>query len=274
MPEKARRVLFAVALVVFCVSAFNFVSHHWQEFVSSRGMDNIRHEVIIPVVVVPETGLAAAGVSAEDDDDPPFATLSVDFDRLLGINPDIVGWIYIPGGFVSYPLLQCGDNHRYLTTTFDNRQNVLGGIFLDFRNNRDFEDFNTIIYGHDTRNDMMFGSLKRFEEQSYVDEHRYIHIIREHEVRVYEIFSVYETLVTRDMYTISTISFASEEGFAAYLHEIAGRSRVEAAPLNMGRIITLSTCTPTHRDKRLLVHAQLVAVHDAPSIESVERPYD
>ena len=258
MPEKARKVLFAIALVVFCVSAFNFVSHHWQEFVLSRGMDNIRHEAIVPVVVVPGAELAVAGVP-ERDEAPPFATLSVDFDMLLGINSDIVGWIYIPGGFVSYPLLQGVDNQLYLTTTFDKRHNILGSIFLDFRNNRDFEDFNTIIYGHDTRNDMMFGSLKRFEEQSYVDEHRYIHIIREHEVRVYEIFSVYETLATSDTYTIG---FASERAFAEYLHKVAERSWVEAAPLNMASIITLSTCTPTHRDKRLVVQAQLVAVHE------------
>jgi len=248
--EKIRKLLMAIALIVFCVSAFNFGSHHYQEFVASRALDNIRQDVI----------LSPAQNNASNDNDEiyedAFSTLSIDFDRLLSINRDIVGWIYIPGGFVSYPLLQAADNHHYLNLTFDNRQNVLGSIFLDFRNSPDFEDRNTIIYGHDTRNDMMFGSLKRYLDQAYADEHRYIHIIREYEVRVYEIFAVFETPATSDVYTMH---FESEELFAEYLEEMVAQSVITATvPQADDSIITLSTCTPTGRDIRLVVQAKLV----------------
>ena len=252
MPEKIRKILMAIALVVFCVSAVNFGWHHYQEFVSSRALDNIRQEVILPPVINEPSG------EEEDVYEDVFSTLSIDFDRLFSINRDIVGWIYIPGGFVSYPLLQAADNHRYLNLTFDNRQNSLGSIFLDFRNAPDFEDLNTIIYGHDTRNDMMFGSLKRYLDQAYADEHRYIHIIREHDVRVYEVFAVFETPATSHVYTKN---FYSEELFAEYLQEMLAKSVITTNnPPTTESIITLSTCTPTGRDIRLVVQAKLIDV--------------
>ena len=252
MPEKIRKALMAIALVVFCVSAFNFGWHHYQEFVSSRALDNIRQEVVRPPVEITRP--------AESDEELPevFSTLSIDFDRLFSINRDIVGWIYIPDGYVSYPLLQAADNHHYLNLTFDNRQNTLGSIFLDFRNDPDFENLNTIIYGHDTRNDMKFGSLKRFKDQEYFDAHRYIHIIREHEVRIYEIFAVFEPPATSDVYTMF---FDSEELFAEYVQEMIAKSVIVANNLpTTESIITLSTCTPTGRDIRLVVQAKLVEI--------------
>lgn len=252
MPEKVRRILFFIAAVVFCISAFNFGYHHYQEFVASRAIDNVKQEVMGPPVEI------ARPPACEEDEPAVFSTLSIDFERLKNINRHIVGWIYIPGGFVSYPLLQAHNNHHYLNLTFDNRSNVLGSIFLDFRNDPDFEDPNTIIYGHDTRNDMKFGSLKRHLDQEYADAHRYVHIIREHEVRVYEIFSVFETPATSHVYTMH---FETEEDFAYYLQEMIEKSVIASENLpTTERIITLSTCTPTGRDIRLVVQAKLVAI--------------
>lgn len=251
MPEKIRRILFFIAAIVFCVSAFNFGSHFYQEFVASRALDNVRQEVVGPSALIARPQL-------QEEEPEVFSTLAIDFDRLLNINRNIVGWIYIPGGFISYPLLQAPNNHHYLNLTFDNRQNVLGSIFLDFRNDPNFEDPNTIIYGHDTRNDMMFGSLKRHLDQDYADAHRYVHIIREHEVRVYEIFAVFETPATSHVYTMH---FATEKSFAEYLQEMIAKSAITANNLpNTESIITLSTCTPTGRDIRLVAQAKLVEI--------------
>lgn len=252
MPEKIRRILFFIAAIVFAISAFNFGHYHYQEWTSRRALDNVRQEVLLPPVEI------ARPPAYEEEVPEVFSTLSIDFDRLLSINQNIVGWIYIPGGFVSYPLLQAHNNHHYLNLTFDNRQNVLGSIFLDFRNNPDFEDPNTIIYGHDTRNDMMFGSLKRHLDQDYADAHRFVHIIRQHEVRVYEIFSVFETPATSHVYTMH---FASKEDFAYYLQEMIEKSEIisESVPTTES-IITLSTCTPTGRDIRLVVQAKLLEI--------------
>ena len=251
MPGKLRLVITIVAFVVFCVSAYSLARNYHQEYTANRDLDNIRQAVIIETPASPgETG------SGEED---AFFTLSIDFETLFEINPDIVAWLYIPGTPISYPLLHGSDNHFYLTHTFDRKANALGSIFLDYRNDPDFADFNTIIYGHNTRDDAMFGSLKRFKEQAYADENGVIHILKSGlsgEALVYEIFSVYETPGTSDTYTIR---FPSEEAFAEYIKKMASGTIVDTGSLSdASRIITLSTCTPNDRDTRLVIQAKLV----------------
>jgi len=254
---RKRVVAFIIALAVFCVSGYFLVMNYYHEFTSNRVLDNIRQEAVVamPVVVVD---------NAEYPEEDVFSTIFVDFDILQDINREIIAWIHIPNTPVSYPVLFGTDNQFYLNHTFDRRYNILGSIFIDFRNDPDFEDRNTIIYGHDTRNEAKFGSLKRFLEQAHADANRYIHIIRPGEVFVYEIFAVYETLATSDTYSIS---FASEEMFKKYINEMAVQTVVEAgAPPTVENIITLSTCVPNRRDMRLVIQAKLVDIHEIANI--------
>ena len=252
MSKKLRIIILVVAFVVFCVSAYNLALSYYQEYTANSGLDSIRQEVIIEA---PAPDKTAPDETAPDEADA-FSTLSINFDLLFKINPDIVAWLYIPGTPVSYPLLHGTDNRFYLTRTFDKKYNELGSIFLAYRNSPHFESLNTVIYGHNTRNDSMFGSLKRFKDQAYADQKRYVHIIRSGEVRVYEIFSIYETAATSDTYTIH---FASEEAFAEYVKKMASRTIVHSgSPLDTESMITLSTCTPHDRAARLVIQAKLV----------------
>jgi sortase B len=247
MSKKLRIVIIIVALIVFCVSAFRLGWSYYQEITANRGLDSIRPEAVLEI-------------PPSIPDEVPFSTISVDFDALYGINRDIIAWLYIPDTPVSYPILFGTDNHHYLTTTFDKKTNVLGSIFMDYRNNSYFEDLNTIIYGHNTRNDSMFGSLKRFKDQAYADENKYVHIIRDSEVRVYEIFSIYETPATSNTYTIQ---FSSDESYAEYLNEMAQKTIINAGSLTgLESIITLSTCTTDNRAARLVLQAVLVEIHN------------
>jgi sortase B len=243
MSRNLRIVILIVALIVFCVSAYQLGWHYYQEFTANRALDNIRQEAVIELPPPP------------DEIEPDvFSTISIDFDALFAINEDIFAWLYIPGTPVSYPLLFGTDNQYYLDRTFDRKVNVLGSIFLDYRNSTDFDDLNSIIYGHNTRNDSMFGSLKNFKEQAYADENKYVHIVRPGEALVYEIFSVYETIATSNTYTIK---FASEESFAEYVRTIISA----ASTPDMENTITLSTCTPDNRNMRLVIQAKLVELH-------------
>lgn len=73
---------------------------------------------------------------------------AVDFASLQEINPDIVGWIYIEGTEINYPVVQGNDNQYYLKHLFSGEWNGSGCIFLDSRNRVDFSDRHSIIYGH------------------------------------------------------------------------------------------------------------------------------
>ena len=55
-------------------------------------------------------------------------------------------------------------NQTYLHQTYEKNYNFAGTIFVDYENGRDFNDCNTLVYGHNMKNGSMFGHLKKFTE--------------------------------------------------------------------------------------------------------------
>ena len=107
-----------------------------------------------------DTRTPVEGVKQEQEQEPVVPPLQVDFASLEAINPDIVGWIYIEALDISYPVVHGEDNDFYLHRTFEKKDNFAGSIFVEYRNSGDFSDPNTIVYGHNMKNQSMFGKLK------------------------------------------------------------------------------------------------------------------
>lgn len=175
-----------------------------------------------------------AGEVEEDD-------FSIDFDALLAVNQDIVGWIYSEGTVINYPMVQSRDNDYYLRRMLDGSYNIAGSIFIDYRNSPDLSDFNTIIYGHNLKNGSMFGTLKEYKNQEYYDKHSTIYIYTPEESYAIEIIAGYKTDVYSDIYKIpETI-----EELQTLYEEIIGLSTFKSnTSFQEGdRLVTLSTCT-------------------------------
>jgi len=118
-----------------------------------------------------KSGADAAPESAAADMpvNPDFPL--IDFDMLTEQNPDTVGWIYIDGTHINYPVVRGTDNRKYVTTLFDGRENQAGSIFMDWRSSPDLSDTHTIIYGHNMGDKSMFGDLTKYQKQEYLDSH-------------------------------------------------------------------------------------------------------
>lgn len=84
----------------------------------------------------------------------------VDFETLQEVNKDVIAWIYIEDADISFPVLQGKTNKQYLFQSYKKEYLTAGSIFIDYRCGRNFEDKNTVIYGHNMHNGSMFGSLK------------------------------------------------------------------------------------------------------------------
>ena len=97
--------------------------------------------------------------------------LQVDFNKLEEINPDVIAWIEIPGLEISYPVVQGRDNDYYLHHLITGENHKSGSIFMDFHNQEDLSDRNTIIYGHNMKDGSMFGGLKKYRDPSFYEEH-------------------------------------------------------------------------------------------------------
>ena len=103
----------------------------------------------------------------QKDKEKSRCPVKVDFESLKKINPDIVGWIHIPGTGIDYPIVQAKDNTKYLHRTFRGKDSHVGAIFLDALCATDFSSFNSIVYGHNLKNGEMFGHLKKLYDVKY-----------------------------------------------------------------------------------------------------------
>lgn len=241
-PKKKGDIVLTLALIVavavFCFAAYNLF-HIYTEY--KKGTDEYNHiEQMAVTERDPESTEEAS--DTEQGLQPPF---DVDFAALQGVNPDVVGWIYIEAlDGISYPVVQGEDNEEYLHTTYENNYNFAGTIFIDYENSRDFSDCNTLVYGHNMKNGSMFGRLKKFsEDQTTYEKSKYFWIFTPEKDYRYEIISAYTTGVNSDTYTLFK---GPGDEFQEYLDTIKGYSEIETDDTELtikDRIVTLSTCT-------------------------------
>jgi len=188
-----------------------------------------------------------------------FVNVDVDFKTLENINSDFEGWLYVPGLSISYPVVLGTDNDYYLTHTFQKGENSAGALFLDQATTNPFENYNTIIHGHNMKNGSMFGKLKNFyrDTKTYAD-NPYFYVYTDGKAYKYFIFSYYVTNATSDTYQLP----GSEEAYQSYKDYVtksAVYQELEGIP-DSAPIVTLSTCYgDTYTDLRLVVHGILVA---------------
>ena len=181
----------------------------------------------------------------------------IDLETLRKTNPDVVGWIAIPGTQLSYPLMQGEDNAYYLKYTWEKDWSPLGSIYMDYRNSDDMSDFNSIIYGHRMSDGSMFNCLRHYKNQSYWVEHPSIYIVTDEGILRYDVFAAYEA----DAVNGSTYRLGLKEpsGQQAYINYCSRRSLVESSvtPEPGDHIINLSTCVSmgAQYDTRWVVQA-------------------
>lgn len=181
--------------------------------------------------------------------------IDVDINKLKTFNPDTIGFIKVMGTNINYPFVQTIDNDYYLNRSYDKTYNNAGWIFLDYRNN-EFNDKNTIIYGHGRINGTMFGSLKDTLKSSWQSnkDNYIIKISTEKENSIWQIFSVYKIATTSD-YLQTTFS---DNEFESFINLIKGRSsyNFETNVTNEDKVLTLSTCY--NDNDKMVVHAKLI----------------
>lgn len=182
----------------------------------------------------------------------------VDFESLRLINPDTVAWLKVENTNIEYPVVQSDDNEFYLSHSFDQSENGAGWIFADWSNTLDGEDKNLVIYGHNRKDNSLFGSLSAVLSKEWCEDenNRYITLITDSEYAFYEVFSVYSVPV-EDYYI--TTSFSDDAAFRDFLATILNRSEYDFG-LNLStddKILTLSTCSNIS-SYRVVLHARKV----------------
>jgi sortase B len=230
------------------------------------------------VTTVVEDGYVQAPVTETEVVDGETRTVyinSVEADYWLAQNPDYVGYIYIDGTRINYPIVQKTDEENkefYLKHNFLAQEAKAGSIFLDYRCTLggDGQSTNMVIYGHNMQDESMFGQLKKYKDvDGYYSEHAIIQLSSRYETSLYKIFSVFiedVSTTNEDQFQYyNKISFSSEDEFYEYANGCKQRSIIlNDVDVQYGdQLVTLSTCNSVFDntstgDGRLVIVARRV----------------
>ena len=221
-----------VALAVFAVSAYQLFKIGKGYYDGRSEYDKIRD-------------LAIETKDDGGDDAGNQPRYQVNFDELMALNSDTIGWIRFDPepAIINYPIVQGKDNQEYLHKTFSANDNSLGTIFLNVENNPNFRDQNSIIYGHRMKDGSMFRHLQDYEDRAFWEANPYFYIYTpDGQELIYHIYSMGEVLDTSDTYLTE---FNTEEEYQNFLNMTKQVSLYDTGieVTTSDTIVTLSTCT-------------------------------
>ncbi|MBQ3106470.1 MAG: class B sortase, partial [Eggerthellaceae bacterium] len=176
--------------------------------------------------------------------------ISVDWDALRAVNPDVVGWVYMPGTVINYPILQADDNVTYLTRDFHGNEGgswlpTYGAIILTAENASDFSDDNSVLQGHHLQNGVMFAFIAdELKDQEPFNQHRDVYVLTPQGNYHLNSFSI---VLSEPYEPIVETNFATVADMTAYVEDKMKRNLVSPDPeapaaSEITQLFTLSTC--------------------------------
>ncbi len=258
--KKKTVVVFLLCLIV-AAGLFGYAVFRFSSFLMDRKAEEKAASEIQPAPL--PTAAPTEAPTPEPTPEPtpvPTPTPSpyispLSFETLWARNPDIYAWIEVPDTWLAYPVLQHPtDDTYYLNRTVDGMDGYPGSIFTFTEEGKRFDQFNTVIYGHNMIDGSMFGNLKNYRSEEYMREHRQLNLYTPESTLHYTLFAA----LTYDDRLITMIYDDSDpESRAAYLESIftaGGLYMTEGLEIDTdSRLITLSTCIGGMPNNRLLV---------------------
>ena len=129
-----------------------------------------------------------------------------------------------------------------------------GSLFTFVEEGKRFDQFNTVIYGHNMIDGSMFGNLKNYRSEDYMRAHRQLVLYTPESTLYYTLFAA----VTYDDRLITMIyDDADPDSRRAYLDSIFasyGLFLTDDLEINTdSKLVTMSTCIGGMPNNRLLV---------------------
>lgn len=187
----------------------------------------------------------------------PEANDTLSFEELRKINPEVIGWLTVNDTPIDYPITQTDNNEKYVNTNAEGQYTLSGSVFLDCRNNSDFDDFNSILYGHHMEKKMMFGALSDFADKEYFDSHKYGNLFFNGDNHGVEFFALVLTdAYNKDIFSPAIGEEERQQDFIDYLFANAMHSR-NISVTTEDRLVLLSTCTSDVTNGRYLLVGKL-----------------
>nr|WP_245175681.1 class B sortase, LPKTxAVK-specific [Granulicatella sp. WM01] len=239
MQRKQNKVLYWIIASVLCIVGILGIYALSQSEPSKQGENKSSTQLLSKQKV---TQQQTYQVSADEK-----KYLSERFKSLSQINSEAVGYVYAPNTLLDEPIVQTHDNETYLDKTFEGEHKpLLGSVYMDMDNNKQFSDKLTWLFGHARGSHVpdhrMFKTVNYYDNQTYFDEHRYVVI--ETPERKYYYEAMFLIIVPENTAFYKT-HFNSDDEFVNQLSEVQKQATSKAKQVNIqssDNYLVLSTC--------------------------------
>lgn len=196
-------------ILILLLSALLSLSAYmiWKD-ISIQQKEKKEFEELLEIIEMPEetTDPASTGMGTEsalnDMTEPEVTEPEVQTRNLAPLfekNSECIGWIYIEGTNVNYPVMHTPHNpQKYLRKNFDGEYSQSGVPFLDARCSAD--GGTAIIYGHNMKNGTQFSDLKKYLDTDFRNTHLTIEFQTEAGIHYYTVVDVIRTDIYDEIY--------------------------------------------------------------------------
>lgn len=261
MNKNLRRLLVVVFAAVFVISAGYLAWYYIDSAVQENRYDALSD---LHQNVTPRPSVTAPVPEQTQPETEPQSTILPDLQPLYEQNPDIVGWLTVPGTVIDYPVMQTKDRpNYYLRRNFDGKKHNAGCLYAAEPCDIFTPSDNITIYGHRMKNGSMFASLEKFTDADYCKENPYIYFDTLYSLHTYQVMSVFivSSTVGEGFAYHEFVTAENEQDFDNFVDtckELAlYDTGVDAAYGD--KLVTLSTCDYSLVNGRLVVVAKRVA---------------
>ena len=241
--RKIKKSILNILLVIFVI-IFIYSSTKTFSLIHNHNTNNKEVKKIQEKVITNKDKIQKQEDVKEAEKEPP---LILNFDELENINSDTVGWIEIRNTNINYPIVQAKDNEYYLNHSFYKKKNGDGWIFLNSNNSSNFNDLNTVIFGHDTRERNMFSDVKKLYD-GLLGDYIPITIYTRKGTYHYVTFSLFLVDENDNQYLKN---YLTADDITQALKNSKYDFKMVATPSD--NILTLSTCYYSHKQKVILL---------------------
>ncbi|MGL5973309.1 MAG: competence/damage-inducible protein A [Oscillospiraceae bacterium] len=185
-----------------------------------------------------------------------------EFYYLYSENKDTKGYIKIDKTNIDFPVVQSKDNETYKNKNFDNKESKYGTTFFDYRNNIKQLDRNTVIYGNNFNDDIMFNDILKYKDIEFYKQNPTITMDTVYEKGDYQVFAAFmvnDNSEQGDIFEYDKLDFESDQKFLEFIQEVNKRSYINTSVdiLPEDSIITLSTQDNTEfNDSKFILMAK------------------
>lgn len=194
---------------------------------------------------------------------PTEPSILPEYEALLKLNGDLVGWLQIEDTRVNYPVMQTpAYPDYYLHRDFYGEYSGHGCLYAREVCDINAPSDNITIYGHNMKDGSMFGDLMDYQDREFYLAHPTIRFSTLKEHHSYVIFAVFITTASegQGFSYHEFVDAQNEEEFNNYVNQCKALALYDTGitPVYGDKLITLSTCEYTRENGRLVVVAKQV----------------